>query len=219
MSNEDTKLPDWRADIATSYDRVAEHYAAEYFDELSRKPFDRDLLARFRQGLPLNARVCDIGCGPGHIARYLANQGFAVTGIDLSPAMVTTARRLNPGITFETGDMLKLPYADQWFRGIAAFYSLIHIERQLLPRALMELHRVLAPEGELLITFHAGEGEIHRDEWFGQPVGVHVTLFTSAEMTKALEKAGFRIGEVLERDPYEFEYPSRRAYITAFRPM
>jgi len=219
MSNEDTKLRDWRADIGTSYDRVAEHYAAEYFDELSRKPFDCDLLTRFAQGLPRNARVCDVGSGPGHIARYLANQGFAVTGIDLSSAMVTTARRLNPGMTFETGDMLRLPFADQWFAGIAAFYSLIHIERELLPRALMELYRVLAPEGRVLVTFHAGEGEIHRDEWFGQPVAIHVTLFTSAEMTKAMEKAGFRIGEVLERDPYEFEYPSRRASITAFRPL
>ena len=106
-----------------------------------------------------------------------------------------------------------------WFAGVAAFYSLIHIERELLPRALMELYRVLAPEGKLLVTFHAGEGEIHRNEWFGQPVAVHVTLFTSAEMTKAMDTAGFRIGEVLERDPYEFEYPSRRASITAFRPM
>jgi ubiquinone/menaquinone biosynthesis C-methylase UbiE len=219
MSDEDTKLPGWRADIGTSYDRVAEHYAAEYFDELSRKPFDCDLLTRFAQGLPRNARVCDIGCGPGHIARFLANQSLAVTGIDLSPAMVATARRLNPGMTFETGDMLELPFADQWFAGIAAFYSLIHIERELLPRALMELYRVLTPEGRLLVTFHAGEGEIHRNEWFCQAVAVHVTLFTSAEMTKAMKKAGFRIGEVLERAPYEFEYPSRRACITAFRPM
>ena len=120
MSNQDTKtkLRDWRADIGTSYDRVAEHYAAEYFDELSRKPFDCDLLMRFAQGLAANARVCDIGCGPGHIARFLANQGFALTGIDLSTAMVATARRLNPGMTFETGDTLKLPFADQWFAGI-----------------------------------------------------------------------------------------------------
>jgi SAM-dependent methyltransferase len=219
MFKEDIKLPGWRADIGTSYDTVAEHYAAEYFDELSRKPFDCDLLTRFAQGLPANARVCDIGCGPGHIARYLANQGLAVTGIDLSPAMVATARRLNPGMTFETGDMLELPFAGQWFAGIAAFYSLIHIERELLPRALMELYRVLAPEGRLLVTFHAGEGEIHRNEWFGQAVAVHVTLFTSAEMMKAMEKAGFRTGEVLERAPYEFEYPSQRASITAFRPM
>ena len=218
MSNEENRPPGWRADIGTSYDKIAEHYTAEYFDELSGKPFDCDLLTRFALSLGAGARVCDIGCGPGHIARYMDDRGLDVTGVDLSPAMVATARRLNPGMTFETADMLELPFADQRFAGIAAFYSLIHIERALLPRALAELYRVLAPEGRLLVTFHAGEGEIHRDEWFGHSVAVHVTLFTAAEMSKAMENAGFRRGEVLERDPYEFEYPSRRAYITAFRP-
>jgi hypothetical protein len=42
MSNEEVKPPDWRADIGASYDAVAEPYAAEYFDELNRKPFDCD---------------------------------------------------------------------------------------------------------------------------------------------------------------------------------
>jgi ubiquinone/menaquinone biosynthesis C-methylase UbiE len=218
MSTEDTKPLGWRVDIGTSYDKVADHYATEYFDELSRKPFDCDLLTRFAQSLPPNARVCDMGSGPGHIARYLANRGLDATGVDLSPAMVATAQRLSPELYFVQSDMVELPFADEWFSGITAFYSLIHIERGLLSRALAELYRVLAGEGRLLVTFHAGEGEIHRDEWFGQAVAVHVTMFTSAEMTKAMEDVGFHIGEVVERDPYEFEYPSRRAFITAIRP-
>jgi ubiquinone/menaquinone biosynthesis C-methylase UbiE len=175
-------------------------------------------LTRFALSLPAEARVCDIGCGPGHIARFLANRGLDAIGVDLSPAMVATAKRLSPALHFAQGDMVELPFADRWFAGITAFYSLIHTERGALPRALVELYRVLAPEGRLLVTFHAGEGEIHRDEWFGETVAVHVTLFTSAEMTQAMETVGFRIGEVIERDPYEFEYPSRRAFVTAFRP-
>jgi ubiquinone/menaquinone biosynthesis C-methylase UbiE len=218
MPNDERKAPDWRADTGASYDRIAEHYATEYFDELNRKPFDCDLLTRFAQRLPANAKVCDIGCGPGHIARYLASRGLNSTGVDLSPAMVATAQRLSPELHFVHGDMLSLPFQDHWFAGITAFYSLIHIERELLPRALSELYRVLAPEGRLLVAFHAGVGEIHRDEWFGETVAVHVTLFTTAEMTNAMEQAGLRIAEVVERGPYEFEYPSRRAFITAFRP-
>src|SRR5215471_9708634 len=184
MPNDETKPRDWRADTGTSYDKIAEHYATEYFDELSRKPFDCELLTRFAQSLPAHARVCDIGCGPGHIARYLANRGLDATGVDLSPTMVATAQRLSPELHFVHGDMLSLPFDDGQLAGITAFYSLIHVERELLPRAIAELHRVLAPQGRLLVTFHAGEGEIHRDEWFGQAVAVHVTLFTSAEMTR-----------------------------------
>jgi SAM-dependent methyltransferase len=148
------------------------------------------------------------------MARHLSNRGLDASGVDLSPAMVATAQRLNPELRFVQSDMLQLPFEDGWFAGIIAFYSLIHIERALLPCALAELYRVLALEGRLLVAFHAGEGEIHREEWYGQTVAVHVTMFTSAEMTKTMENAGFRIGEVIERDPYEFEYPSRRAFIT-----
>jgi SAM-dependent methyltransferase len=218
MSDDEIKPREWRADIGASYDKIAEPYATEYFDELSRKPFDCELLTKFARSLPALARVGDIGCGPGHIARYLTKRGLAATGVDLSPAMVATAQRLSPELRFVQGDMLKLPFDDEWFAGITAFYSLIHIERTRLVRALTELNRVLAPGGRLLVAFHAGEGEIHRDEWFGHAVTVHVTLFTSAEMTKAMEDAGFFIGEMIERDPYEFEYPSRRAFITAYRP-
>src|SRR5215471_17840893 len=133
MPNDEPKAPGWRPDTGTSYDKIAEHYATEYFDELNRKPFDCELLTRFAQSLPARARVCDIGCGPGHIARYLASRGLNVTGVDLSPTMVATARRLNPGMRFETGDMLELPFAEHSFTAVAAFYSLIHVERELLP--------------------------------------------------------------------------------------
>jgi 2-polyprenyl-3-methyl-5-hydroxy-6-metoxy-1,4-benzoquinol methylase len=44
--------------------------------------------------------VCDIGCGPGRVARYLHDIGANVFGVDISPRMLDEARRLNPGIRF-----------------------------------------------------------------------------------------------------------------------
>jgi trans-aconitate methyltransferase len=41
--------------------------------------------------------VCDLGCGPGHVSRYLWERGVEVCGIDLSSELVERARRLNPG--------------------------------------------------------------------------------------------------------------------------
>src|SRR5439155_15857605 len=83
--------------LAAKYDRVAEKYAAAFFDELERKPFDRALLDRFAAAVAGRGRVCDVGCGPGHVGRYLAARGVEVFGLDLSPRMVELARRLNPG--------------------------------------------------------------------------------------------------------------------------
>src|ERR1700730_13779502 len=87
----------------SSYDAVADAYANEFFDELSRKPFDRALLDSFAAAIPHGGQVLDIGCGPGHIARYLSERGVNAAGIDLSPAMVEVARKLNPGLDFATG--------------------------------------------------------------------------------------------------------------------
>ena len=55
--------------IRESYDRIAGEYARRIFDELQHKPFDRQLLDRFAAQIPKNGQACDMGCGPGHVAR------------------------------------------------------------------------------------------------------------------------------------------------------
>src|SRR5205823_439032 len=66
----------WNPDLARTYDRVARAYAEQYFTELERKPFDRQMLDRFAAGVRGRGRVMDLGCGPGHIGRYLAERGL-----------------------------------------------------------------------------------------------------------------------------------------------
>lgn len=218
---DEPQQPDWYRDIATSYDAIAELYAVDYADELSRKPFDRELLAKFAALTPQGRLVCDMGCGPGHLARYLAELGVDAMGVDVSAAMIDVARRLNPNLRFEQGDMLHLPLPDGSFAGIAAFYSIIHIERQRVTEALREFCRVLQSGGHLLLSFHVGEGEVHRGEYTshgrqtGPKIAFHATLFAIDEMARYLEQAGFKVDESLDREAYDFEYPSRRAYILA----
>lgn len=75
-------------DVRESYDSAARAYAEHLADELSGKPLDRHLLNRFAEATRGRGLVADLGCGPGHIARYLHEQGVTVAGIDLSPQMV-----------------------------------------------------------------------------------------------------------------------------------
>src|SRR5205807_2575017 len=93
--------------IRRSYDAVASDYTARFTHELAGKPLDRAWLDRFGRRLRDAGLVCDLGCGPGHVARYLRDGGADVFGIDLSPAMVEKAR-LNPQIPFREGNMLAL---------------------------------------------------------------------------------------------------------------
>jgi SAM-dependent methyltransferase len=206
-------------DVAGSYDRVADEYVTRIYDELRHKPLDRQLLDRLAGSVREVGLICDMGCGPGQVARYLHERGAQVCGVDLSPEMVVRARHLNPGIEFQQGDMLALDVEDGAWAGIAAFYSIIHIPRVDVVRALRELGRVLRPGGRLLLTFHIGDEVKHLEEWWGYKVSVDFLFFRSDEMAGYLKSAGFEVEEIIERDPYpDVEHQSRRAYIFARKP-
>jgi ubiquinone/menaquinone biosynthesis C-methylase UbiE len=205
-------------DLQSSYDRVARRYAEEYFAELERKPYDRGMLDEFAESVRDQGRACEIGCGPGQVARYLKDRGVDIHGVDLSAEMVRNASRLNPDISFEQGDMLALKASENSLAGIVSFYTIIHLQRADVTGALREMNRVLQPGGHLLISFHEGEGELHREEWYGQPVSIDVTLMNCDEMTDYLEAAGFEVDLIVEREPYDFEYPTRRIYVQASKP-
>ena len=209
--------PRWGDGVVPSYDAIAEQYAEQYFEELDGKPFDRDALDRFAATVKHRGRVCDLGCGPGQIARYLAAHGVDAFDIDASASMVATARRLNPTLQFRQGDFFCLPLTDGELAGVAAFYCLIHCARGELGRAVVEIHRVLMPGGRFLMAVHAGEGEVGRDEAYGKRVALVATLFSENEVCAALTAAGFRVEALVTREPYPFEYPSCRIYATSAR--
>jgi SAM-dependent methyltransferase len=209
--------PSWNRDLVASYDRAAERYAETFFHELDRKPFDRELLDAFARAVRDRGRVCDLGCGPGHVARYLKERGVDVFGVDLSPQMVDVAARLNPGIAFEQGDMLTLDLRAGTLGGIVAFYSLIHLSRASVAPALREIRRVLAPGGLLLVSIHGGDGELHVDEFLGMPASIDATLFQPEEMGRYIRHAGFAIERISTRPPYEFEFQTTRVYISGVK--
>jgi len=203
----------------TSYDQVAVEYAEKFKDEMDHKPFDRDCLDRLAREVGKLGPICDLGCGPGQIARYLHRQGVGTLGVDLSPRMVAEAQRLNPEIHFHQGDMLSLPDADNSWGGIAAFYCILHIPRERIVSALREMKRVLKPGGGLLLTFHIGDEVKHLDEWWEKPVNLDFALFQPQEMESWLKEAGYELEETLVREPNpDVEVATRRAYVFARKP-
>jgi SAM-dependent methyltransferase len=205
--------------IRENYDRLAKEYANRIFDELRHKPLDRELLDRFAEQVIGRGEVCDLGCGPGHVARYLHDAKVSVFGLDLSPGMLEQARRLNSEIPFREGNMLSLDISPGTLAGIVAFYAIVNIPKESLKFTFQEMARVLKPGGLLLIAFHTGDDVVHVDELWGVPIAMDFFHFETAQIRKGLEKAGLVVNEVIERDPYpEVEYQSRRAYVFARKP-
>jgi SAM-dependent methyltransferase len=207
-------LPNPLQSVKSSYDAVAAEYAERISGELEGKPFDRALLDEIAAGA--TGLICDLGCGPGHVAHYLHQRGAAVLGIDLSPAMIAEARRRYPTLRFETGDIRSLPHADNTFRAVVAMYSLIHLGDRELADALREVHRTLVPGGLFLASFHRGTGAVHHDELFGRPVNLDFRFFEPPQIVVAMTDSDFEIDRLLERDPYPgVEAETTRFYVLA----
>jgi SAM-dependent methyltransferase len=212
-------MNDFILNTQTSYNGVAAEYAKKFKDEMDNKPFDRDCLDRLARQVGNLGPICDMGCGPGQIARYLHRQGVDTLGVDLSPRMVAEAKCLNPEIPFHQGNMLSLPDSDNSWGGITAFYSIIHIPHDRVVKALREMKRVLKPGGILLLTFHIGQEIKHLDDWWEKPVNLDFAFYQPIEMENWLKEAGYEMDETLVRDPNpEVEVATRRAYLFARKP-
>ena len=219
MSSPSSRQKHYLDDIRRSYDTLAEEYAKRIYHELAGKPFDRELLDNFAVRVRGQGQVCDFGCGPGHVGRYLFEHGADVSGLDLSPRMIGIARSLNPRMTFRTGNMLALDLSDWSLRAITAFYAIVNLPPDSIERAFREMYRVLQPGGLLLLDFHVGNEILHEEELWDLKISMDFYMLNTKKMTDLLEKTGFHIEQATEREPYpEVEYPSRRAYILAQKP-
>ena len=112
------------------------------------------LLARLA-GVGAEDEVLDAGCGPGLVACALAPLVHAITGTDLTPAMLERAAALANArglgnATFRLGDMERLPFPDGSFSLVVTRYTFHHL---LSPaRALAEMVRVCRPGGRVAVV-------------------------------------------------------------------
>ena len=189
-------------DIEKGYDLTAVAQAQGTIDNLEQNPLELQMLDMIATKLnDCPGLVCDLGCGPGQIARYFHGRGFQAVGVDLSAGMLKEARKLNPEIRFVKANMKKLPFKNGELAAVVGFYSLCHIPRWEVGSILAELRRTLRPSGLLLLTFHLGKGTFLRTESWGKSVSLQTTLFQTLELQDYLRAAGFKIEGAMERPP------------------
>lgn len=206
--------------IEETYNRVAGEYAQAFFGEHEKKPKDREMLFRFSQEIGDKQPVWDFGCGPGQTTKYLHDLGMDVSGLDLSEKIVEEARRYYPWIHFQKGNILDLVFGNDTLAGVVAFYAIVHFTPDQVEKAFCEIFRVLKPGGLFLVAFHVGEETIHVGEFLGKQVDIDFMFFTVDFISGCLRRVGFVKIDIIEREPYEgVEYPSRRAYVFASKPV
>lgn len=161
-----------------------------------RRLVERPWLDRFMALVPPGGRVLDLGCGAGEpIAAHLAGQGFAVTGVDSSPALVDLCRGRMPGQDWVVADMRGLSLCAR-FAGILAWDSFFHLSMDD-QRGMFPVFRDHAETGAALMFTSGPRAGEAIGTMFGEPL-YHASL-DPAEYQALLHANGFRVrGHVAE---------------------
>lgn len=137
-------------------------------------------------------RVLDLASGTGDLAFAAEARGARVTGLDLTPRMLTFAQTkaatLKSNATWVAGDMCAMPIADQQFDVVTTGYGLRNVPD--LNGALREIHRVLKPGGRMCSLD------------FDKPEASWLRVIYLAY----LNVVGGTLGWVLHRDPDTYRY-------------
>lgn len=126
----------------------------KYWDESAtskefRHPIPEAVIERY---FPKNAKVLDMGCGYGRLARYLSDLGFDVSATDTSSAMLEQAKRNAPKCEFRNCRS-ELVWDDNTFDVAIIVTLLTSVPFDLEQRQIMsELRRVLKPGGCLFVS-------------------------------------------------------------------
>lgn len=101
----------------------------------------------------ISGKIIDLGCGEGEDARFLAEKGLDVIGIDSDQKAIENARarakKEDISIKFKVGDAENLPYGDETFEGAVSLWALQFTD---LKKSINELYRILKKEGIAIIT-------------------------------------------------------------------
>jgi len=194
-----------------AFDEIAESWYRVRHWPLLKKEIE-ELAERWRIGKLLN-----VGCAHG--PDFLPfSKGFELWGMDFSLGMLKQAIRFstksNLYVNLASADALALPFPDNTFDWAISVATYHHIKgEQEREKALVELNRVLRPEGEAFLTvWNHGQPRF----WFKskeqqvpwrlkeKTIYRYYHLFSYGELKKLLVKTGWEIITMSPEKPYHF---------------
>jgi SAM-dependent methyltransferase len=164
MKNKEGSRPN-QDQVARDFDRIANHYLSDldktllvtgmehsFFINIKRDHILRLAAEHFPDLTGLD--VLDLGCGVGAYHSGLQDCFRQLHGIDVSEQSIRIAVEQHPFVQYSTFDGVRLPYRDDQFSIIFAVCVMHHVPPEQWSALIKELHRVMRPNGLILIFEH-----------------------------------------------------------------
>lgn len=135
-------------------------------------------------------KVLDIGCGPGNVAKQLCDlKKLAITGIDLSPEMLETARTNVPGGMFLLQDIRSASYSASSYDAVVLSFSIVHLDNDEARTVLANAVKWLRSGGYLYLSFMEGKQPgFERTSFSSEPI--YFNYFIGSEIERFLKECG-----------------------------
>lgn len=196
-----------REQVRASYDLIASK-----FDQTRQVPWEEfhHFLGYVRKG----DRVLDLGCGNGRLFAALQEKQLEYTGVDQNEFLLSKAREKFPQARWVLSDMVETGLPEEAFDVVFSVASFHHLPgKALRKKGIQEMHRVLKPEGLLILTvwdlfqwryagawvraffkslLHLGFGPAWNDlfiAWGSEPLRRYYHAFTRSEIESYFEGA------------------------------
>lgn len=159
-----------------------------------------------------NAKLLEIGCGPGNISKYLLTKrpDFEIMGIDSAPQMIELAKSNNPSASFLVMDARKIDELRVKFDGIICGFVIPYLSIEESKRLIRHSHKLLNANGLLYLSFVEGDPADSEFKVGNNGNRVFFNYHKAAKLVDDLRSCEFeninilRVPYSMGKEPYEF---------------
>ncbi|KNX39022.1 class I SAM-dependent methyltransferase [Luteipulveratus halotolerans] len=184
------------ARVREGYNALSRAYRGDIADDETQTRY-AGWLAWVRDHTPAGGRVLDLGCGNGVPAsKWLVDNGFRVTGVDVSEEMIARAATLVPSaelIRADASDPDAVAFEPGSFEAIVTLYSLIHIPIDRQQPLITRMASWVRPAGIVVATVGHNAWQGREQDWLGGSVDMWWSHPDAATYRAWFEQAGLAV--------------------------
>ncbi|KMQ60217.1 hypothetical protein ACM46_18515 [Chryseobacterium angstadtii] len=183
-----------------TWNSVAGLYAGKFMDlDLYDDTYDAFAAAIAKE----DARILELGCGPGNITRYLLNRNpsWQIEAVDMAPNMIALAEKLNTRARFRVMDVrnISMIATAGTYNGIICGFCIPYLDQGEVEKLIGDAYRLLAPGGILYCSFE--EGDYEQSGFLTGSSGdrVYFYYYAATELAEMIRHGSFRLTDTFSK--------------------